>query len=100
MALSDLSFDLGFSPEPEPDYLHLLTLDRLDRARSQSDEVDFREAAFRQSLEILIDGDTHRAKRILNLLSDHTTEMPHSAEGMKGASGAPPQPNRGAGGES
>ena len=28
--------------------------------------------------------------RILDLLSDHTTETPQSAEGMKGALGAPP----------
>ena len=62
-------------------------LDRLDRT-SGEDEGDFREAAFRQAIEILGDGETHRAKRILLLLSDHTDEMPQSAEGMKGAAGA------------
>jgi len=65
-------------------------LDRLDRARPESDEGgDFRDAAFRQAIRILTDGDGHRAKRILAMLSDHTTEIPQSAEGMKGASGAP-----------
>lgn len=64
-------------------------LDRLDRSRPKSDQTDFRDAAFRQALNILTDGRTHRAKRILAFLSDHTTEMPQSAEGMKGASGAP-----------
>jgi hypothetical protein len=64
-------------------------LDRLDRARPESDDVDFREAAMRQAIGILTDGETHRAKRILELLSDHTDEIPQSAEGMKGAAGAP-----------
>lgn len=64
-------------------------LDRLDRSAPDSDKIDFREAAFLQALGILTDGDGHRAKRVLAMLSDHTTEMPQSAEGMKGASGAP-----------
>lgn len=64
-------------------------LDRLDRARPDADTTDFRESAFRQALEVLSDGDGHRAKRVLAMLSDHSTEMPQSAEGMKGASGAP-----------
>ena len=64
-------------------------LDRLDRARPETAEGDFRDAAFRQAIGILADGDGHRAKRILALLSDHTTELPQSAQGMKGASGAP-----------
>jgi len=72
-------------------------LDRLDRARPESDSVDFRESAFRQAIAILSDGETHRAKRILDLLSDHTDEIPQSAEGMKGAAGAP-LPTSGAGG--
>ena len=64
-------------------------LDRLDRARPESDDVDFREATFRQAIGILTDGETHRAKRILDLFSDHTDQIPQSAEGMKGAAGAP-----------
>jgi hypothetical protein len=64
-------------------------LDRLDRARPVSDEADFRDVAFRKAISILTDGDSQRARRILDLLSDHTSEMPQSAEGMKGALGAP-----------
>jgi hypothetical protein len=65
-------------------------LDRLDRARPVSDEADIRDVAFRDAISILTDGETQRARRILALLSDHTTGMPQSAEGMKGALGAPP----------
>lgn len=65
-------------------------LDRLDRAQPESDNPDFRDAAFRQAIAILSDGQGHRTKRILELLSDHTDEIPQSAEGMKGAAGAPP----------
>jgi len=63
-------------------------LDRLDRT-PEDKESDFREEAFRRAIEILSDGETHRAKRILLMLSDHTEGMPQSAEGMKGAAGAP-----------
>ena len=62
-------------------------LDRIDRGRGDNTN-DFRDHAFRQAIAVLTDGDTHRARRILDLLSDHTTEMPLSAEGMKGALGA------------
>ena len=62
-------------------------LDRIDRG-SGDDVSDFRDEAFRRAVAILTDGETHRAKRILNLFSDHTTELPQSAEGMKGAAGA------------
>ena len=62
-------------------------LDRIDRGRGE-DPGDFRDAAFRQAIGILTDGQGHRAKRILNLLSDHSQELPQSADGMKGASGA------------
>lgn len=64
-------------------------LDRLDRARPVGEEIDFRDAAFRNAIAILADGESQRARRILDLLSDHTTEIPQSAEGMKGALGAP-----------
>lgn len=63
-------------------------LDRLDRARPTSDTVDFREAALRNAVQILIDGQPQRAKRVLDLLSDSTTDIPQSAHGMKGALGA------------
>lgn len=69
-------------------------LDRIDRGTGNVD--DFRDDAFREAVGILTDGETHRAKRILDLLSDHTTELPQSAEGMKGAAGAPVPQNGGA----
>ena len=62
-------------------------LDRIDRG--QGDALsDFRDVAFRRAVEILLDGQTQRARRILELLSDHSTELPQSADGMKGAMGA------------
>lgn len=66
-------------------------LDRIDRGTG-ADPHDFRDAAFRDAVRILIDGQTHRAKRILERFSDTTTELPQSAEGMKGATGAVPRP--------
>lgn len=62
-------------------------LDRVDRGQGE-DPQDFRADAFLKAIEILTDGQTHRARRILALLSDHTTSMAESAEGMKGAAGA------------
>lgn len=64
-------------------------LDRIDRGQG-ADPADFRDLAFRQAVGILVDGKTHRAKRILELFSDETTKLPQSAEGMKGATGAVP----------
>lgn len=66
-------------------------LDRLDRASNGGDE-DFRVTAFRSALAVLTDGAPHRARRILELLSDHSTQPIDSAEGMKGAYGACPGP--------
>lgn len=63
-------------------------LDRLDRAQPPSGTADFREVALKQAIEILIDGKPNRAQRILEFLSDATTSLPESAQGMKGASGA------------
>ena len=63
-------------------------LDRIDRAQPTPGVNDFREVALKQAVAVLIDGQPHRAKRVLELLSDSTTEMPQSAYGMKGASGA------------
>jgi hypothetical protein len=70
-------------------------LDRVERAGTSDDAEDFREVSFRQALSILSDGKPQRAARILSLLSDQTTEMAQSAEGMKGASGAPIPPATG-----
>jgi len=63
-------------------------LDRIDRAQPASAAVDFREAALKKAVQILLDGQPHRTKRVLDLLSDETIEIPQSAHGMKGASGA------------
>lgn len=64
-------------------------LDRLDRARDSVAIDDVRETAFRQAIGLLTDGQSHRARRILSLLSDQSSDLPQSAQGMKGASGAP-----------
>ena len=63
-------------------------LDRIDRAQPTPGADDFRGVAIKQAIAVLIDGQPHRAKRVLELLSDSTTDMPQSAYGMKGASGA------------
>lgn len=60
-------------------------LDRLDRA---SGTADFRDAALRQAAAILTDGKGERAKRMLLLWSDHSSEVPQDAAGQKGAVGA------------
>lgn len=64
-------------------------LDRFDRADGD-DSGDFRMAALEQATRVLLDGQPHRAKRILELFSDPTTELPQDAQGTKGASGAYP----------
>ena len=67
-------------------------LDRLDRADDAGKaEPDFRIEAFRQAITVLSDGDSQRAKRILDSLSDHSTDPIPSAAGMKGAFGANPE---------
>ena len=63
-------------------------LDRVDRASGESD--DFRMAAFRAATRILGESGPGRARRILELFSDPTTEPIASAAGMKGAHGAYP----------
>lgn len=62
-------------------------LDRLDRA-TPAGAPDFRELALREALAVLTDGAPHRVARVLDLLSDASPEIPQSAHGMKGASGA------------
>lgn len=66
-------------------------LDRLDRAQPDGGLPgdDFRVAALRKALEILLDGKPHRARRVLELWSDPSAEPIASAAGMKGAFGAP-----------
>ena len=63
-------------------------LDRIDRAQPGTASSDFRETAIKQAIGVLIDGQPQRAQRVLQLLSDTTSEIPQSALGMKGASGA------------
>ena len=62
-------------------------LDRVDRSAAAQSQEDFRLAAFAKALEILADGRPQRARRVLELLSDPTTE-PIATAGMKGAAGA------------
>lgn len=67
-------------------------LDRLDRAQPGAGDApgaaeDFRVAAFRRALSALSDGKPERARRVLELLSDPTTE-PIPKAPMKGATGA------------
>ncbi len=66
-------------------------LDRVDRAPAQGQETDFRVEAFRRALSILSDGGPERARRVLEILSDHSTEPIESAAGLKGAYGACPE---------
>lgn len=65
-------------------------LDRVDRAAPAAGEPagdDFRMAAFRRALAILSDARPERARRVLELLSDPSTE-PIPAAPTKGATGA------------
>ena len=59
-------------------------LDRVDRAPGAD---DFRMQAFRRALALLQDGKPERARRVLELLSDPSSE-PVAKAGMKGATGA------------
>jgi hypothetical protein len=62
-------------------------LDRVDRTEPGGGSEDFRMAAFREALEVLSGGEPVRARRVLDLLSDPTTE-PIDKAGSKGAAGA------------
>ncbi|MCH8824025.1 MAG: hypothetical protein IH984_11010 [Planctomycetes bacterium] len=64
-------------------------LDRYDRAEADTADDDFRIEAIRKAIEILGDNKQNRAKRILELLSDHSSE-PVTVAGMQGAFGANP----------
>jgi len=61
-------------------------LDRVDRAGGCD---DFRMAAFGRALDVLSDGRPERARRVLEVFSDPTSE-PIPAAGTKGATGAYP----------
>jgi hypothetical protein len=62
-------------------------LDRIDR--SDATPIDFRVKAFMKCIDELQSGKQGRTQRILELLSDQSTEPIESA-GTKGASGAVP----------
>ncbi|MEY4116895.1 MAG: hypothetical protein RLZZ116_223 [Planctomycetota bacterium] len=61
-------------------------LDRIDRAQGEGAD-DYRRAALEACCAILTDGRPERARRVLELLSDHSTE-PIAKAPMKGATGA------------
>jgi hypothetical protein len=63
-------------------------LDRLDRPSGAKTD-DFRIAALRAAIAILIDGQDDRTRRIQMSLSDRSSE-PIAAAPMQGALGAPP----------
>ncbi len=67
-------------------------LDRIDRSASEASETeDFRMAAFKSALDVLSDSEPQRAKRVLEVFSDPSSEPIESAAGMKGAHGAFPE---------
>ncbi len=67
-------------------------LDRIERSKAEADEAeDFRMAAFREALGVLSDDEPHRAKRVLEVFSDPSSDPIESAAGMKGAHGACPE---------
>jgi hypothetical protein len=64
-------------------------LDRLDRAAADGDAGDdYRIASLRRGIEILLESEPGRARRILESFSDPTSEPIASAAGLKGAFGA------------
>lgn len=64
-------------------------LDRLDRATPPAGTADVRVRALRRAIPLLLDGQSDRARRILDLLSDHSLEPIAVAPGQ-GAIGADP----------
>jgi hypothetical protein len=64
-------------------------LDRLERAAAPAGTGDVRVRALARAIPLLIDGRGDRVRRILELLSDHTTE-PIPAAHSQGALGADP----------
>ena len=65
-------------------------LDRVDRAQAaagEADAQDFRVKALEACCRVLLDGKPDRARRVLELLSDHSAE-PIAKAPMKGATGA------------
>jgi len=65
-------------------------LDRLDRCGPPDGRDDVRVRALRRAVPLLVDGQGGRARRILELLSDHSPE-PIPAAGTQAAIGADPR---------
>jgi hypothetical protein len=65
-------------------------LDRLDRAGPPDGRDDVRVRALRKAIPLLLDGQADRSRRILELLSDHTSEPIPEAH-TQGALGADPR---------
>lgn len=67
-------------------------LDRVERSASSSEDVrdEYRIHALDEAIAMLIDGQSNRAKRVLDLFSDPTTEPIDTAH-MKGAMGVWPE---------
>ena len=63
-------------------------LDRLSRASDSSGAEDFRMKAFKKGVAVLMDNDSDKARRALEVFSDYTKDLPESAPGSKGAFGA------------
>jgi len=64
-------------------------LDRIDRAADgQAADNDYRLKALFSALEVLTDGRASRARRVLEIFSDESTELPQSVDGVKSATGA------------
>ena len=68
-------------------------LDRIDRSAAEANQPeDFRMAAFREAMGVLSGCGPDRARRVLEVFSDPSSEQIDSAAGMKGAHGAFPEP--------
>lgn len=65
-------------------------LDRLDRATAPDGRDDVRVRALRRAIPLLLEGGGERARRILELLSDHSA-TPISEAHTQGALGADPR---------
>lgn len=60
-------------------------LDRVDRHHG---EADYRMLSMKQALPILLQDGPHRAAKVLEAFSDHSSSLPQSAP-FQGATGAP-----------
>ena len=63
-------------------------LDRLDRADDASKPEDFRIQAFNKAIGIISDPGPGKARRVLEVFSDHSVDLADSTPQSKGAVGA------------